>query len=321
MITLADLPHWLTVSVAVPLGLLFGSFLNVVIHRLPRDENIAYPASHCPACGAPIRPYDNIPIVSWLLLRGKARCCQAPISPRYPFVEMLGALAAWAVLELVVAEMAPTTPWYGALAAFALHLALALGLIASIFIDLEFMILPDEITLGGAALGVLSVPLRSIGWVESLAGAAVGFLVVWLPFIVIYQGIRGHPGMGLGDAKLLMLAGAWFGWPGAVFALLAGAVQGTFVALTILVLKGSIEEPEAVRRQRQELRDAIERAEGQERADLEEELARDPLGTEAEEGIGRARLAFGPFLALATLEYLLFGDAIVNRYVSWLLSA
>lgn len=116
--------------------------------------------------------------------------------------------------------------------------------------------------------------------------------------------------MGLGDAKLVMLAGAWFGWFGAVFALLGGAVQATAVTLTVLATRGKLEEPEAVKEERRALRAALESAEGEEREALERELAQDPLAEEPEPGLGGARLAFGPFIVLAILELMLFGGFI-----------
>ncbi len=312
---LLGLPYWFWASVAIALGLTLGSFLNVVIHRLPRGESVAFPASHCPACGAPIRPYDNVPLVSWALLRGRARCCGAKISPRYPVVELAGGLCAWAALEKVMADAPLDAPWWKPLLLFVVYLTLGLGLVAAIFIDLELMLLPDEITIGGAVLGLVTAPLRQVGWTESLVGAAVGFVMVWLPFHVAYRRLRGHPGMGLGDAKLLMLAGAWFGWRGAVFALLAGAVQGTVVALLVLIVKGRIDEPTAVTEEREQLRKHLEGLEGEAREQLLRELATDPLASEPEEGLGKARLPFGPFLALAVIEYMLFGEALLDAYL------
>jgi leader peptidase (prepilin peptidase)/N-methyltransferase len=311
--TLADLPPALLVGVAVSLGLVFGSFLNVVIHRLPQGQSIASPGSRCPACGTPIRAWQNVPVVSWLLLRGKARCCGARISPRYPLVELLSALLAWALLQTVVAGLPLDTPWWRVLVVFALYLSLGLGLIAAAFIDLEHMFLPDEITIGGTVLGLASVPLRpDAGFVAALGGAAVGFLVIWLPFDVIYRALRGRPGMGLGDAKLLALTGAWFGWQGALFALLAGAVQGTLVALALFLAQGRIEEPIAVRKEREEIKRQLVEASPEERREIEEALARDPVGDEPEPGLGKARLSFGPFLVLATLEYLFFGKWLLE---------
>src|SRR5262249_53372029 len=158
-------------------------------------------------------------------------------------------------------------------------------------IDLEHMLLPDEITLGGAGLGIATVPLRpDATFKESLIGASVGFFVVWLPFIVLYSKLRGRPGMGLGDAKLVLLAGAWFGWLGAAFALLAGAVQATVVMLALLATGKKIEEPAAVVAERRALHEALAKAEGAEREELLNELALDPLATEPQGGLAGARL-------------------------------
>ena len=318
MPTLADLPPPLILGVAVSLGLLFGSFLNVVIHRLPREQSVVTPGSRCGACGTPIRAYDNVPIVSWLLLRGKARCCGAKISARYPLVELLGGLFAWALVETVVADLAPETAWWRVVLVFALYLALGLGLIAAAFIDLEHMLLPDEITVGGTALGILTVPLRpEATWLGAVGGAAFGFLLIWLPFDLLYRKLRGQSGMGLGDAKLVMLAGAWFGWSGALFTLLAGALQGTIGAIVLLLTQGKIEEPEAVREERAELLRHLETLEGEERRAFEEELKKDPIANEPEPGLAKARLPFGPFLALSALQFLLFGKVLVRDYLRW----
>ncbi len=320
MPTLGDLPYWFLAATVVALGLAFGSFLNVVVYRLPRGENLAYPPSRCPNCGKAIRAFDNVPVFGWLALLGKARCCGARISPRYPLVEALGGLAAWAVFEVRVVPLAPETLWWKALLVFLPYFVLVLGLIAATFIDLEYMILPDEITLGGAVLGVLTVPLRGeVTWTESLIGAGIGFVMIWLPFDVLYRKIRGRAGMGMGDAKLTMLAGAWFGWPGAVFALLAGAVQGTVVAIVLFAAQGKIEEPEAVKREREELLRAIAEAETEdERRELTAELEADPIGEEASDALGQSRLPFGPFLVLGTLEFMIFGQYFVDNYLAYL---
>ena len=312
MLTLADLPGPFVTAIAVALGLAFGSFLNVVIYRLPRGESLSHPPSRCPGCGKAIRIYDNLPVLGWLLLRGRARCCKIRISARYPLIEAMGGLFAWAIVRAIIFELPDETLWWKVVLLFALYLALALGLLAAAFIDLDHMYLPDPITIGGAVLGIVSVPLRGGRFQDALLGALLGFLLVWLPFDFLYGKLRGLPGMGLGDAKLVMLAGAWFGWQGAVFALLGGAVQATVVALAVYLARGRIDEPEAVIRERQELQALLESSTGEARAELEREIARDPLAFEPEAGLGKARLAFGPFLALATIEYLLFGDVIVQ---------
>lgn len=320
--TVFELPAWFWMGVGVSLGLVFGSFLNVVIYRLPRGESVAFPGSHCTSCGAAIRAIDNLPVLGWLMLRGKARCCKTPISPRYPLVELLGGLLGGALIQIAVLTLPAETPlWQGGLL-FCAELALGLGLIAAAFIDASHMYLPDSITLGGAALGLLSVPIRpGATWLDSLLGAAVGFAIVWLPFDLLHRLLRGKPGMGLGDAKLVMLAGAWFGWQGALFALLAGAVQATLVVLAIFVLRGRIDEPEAVKQERAELEQELAKLSPEERAEVERELSGDPLADEPEPGFGKARIAFGPFLILATLELLLLEGFIREDLFGWVLGA
>ncbi len=308
--TIRDLSPLFLRTVAVILGLLWGSFLNVVIYRVPRDMSVVRPPSHCPGCGEPVRAYDNIPVLSYLVLRGRARCCGAKLSPRYPIVELMGGLLSLACAEMVLRQADVETTLLRASAIYVADFALCLGLVAAAFIDAEHMYLPDTITIGGAILGIGTASLRDLRYVDSCIGALVGFFGVYLPFVFLYKRLRGRAGMGLGDAKLMMLAGAWFGWPGAVFAFFAGSVQGTIAALVIYLVRGKIEEPEQVKLERAELeRDA---AAGDEEA--KQLLADDPLGKAPDEGLMAARLSFGPFLILGCLEYLFFGVFIRSAY-------
>ncbi|HEX7666538.1 MAG TPA: prepilin peptidase [Polyangiaceae bacterium] len=309
---LDELPLGFCRTVAIIFGLLWGSFLNVVIYRVPLGMSVVSPPSHCPSCGKPVKPYDNVPLLSFLILRGRTRCCNTKMSVRYPIVELLGGLAAWAVFDAVVRSLPGEAPAWKLGAIFAVDFALALGLVAAAFIDAEHMYLPDEITIGGAVLGVATASLREIGFVSSLEGAAVGFVAVWIPFIVLYKAIRGFAGMGLGDAKLLALAGAWLGWQGALFVLFAGAMQGTLGTIVIYLIKGKIEDPESVKRDNEELLALA--AKGDEEA--QKLVAEDPLLAEGAEG--RARIPFGPFLILACLELLLAGDWIFAKISSWI---
>lgn len=312
---LGELPVWFVRSLAVVLGLIWGSFLNVVIYRLPREMSVAHPPSSCPACGAWIRPYHNIPVVSWLVLRGRARCCGARISPRYPLVELIGAAVGLATLEVVRRTLPPETPVLRAAAVFVADFGLSLALVAAAFIDAEYMFLPDSITLGGTLVGLATATLRGGRLGESLLGAAAGYVGVWLFFIVLYGKLRGRPGMGLGDAKLTMLAGAWFGAAGAAFVLCAAALQGSVCALVIYLLVGKIEEPAAVREDRAELRRAAEAGD----TEAAEILAEDPLGEDPPTtGLGLARFPFGPFLALGCLEMLLAKEWIASVYRGWI---
>lgn len=307
------LPPWFVIATALFLGLSFGSFLNVVIYRLPRGLSLVHPGSRCPGCETPIKARDNIPVLGWLLLRGKSRCCKTTISIRYPAVELLCGLLAWAI---VVARLDPvqhelTAGEAGML--FAIYLTITLMLLAAALIDLEHMILPDSLTYGGALLGLISSPFRPDVSVEaSFLGGLIGFFVIWFPFIWLHEKIRGYPGMGLGDAKLAILAGTWFGPFGVLLTLFGGAIQGTIFAGIAYAISGKIEEPEAVRQQREELLRAINEAEGREKEELLAEFEADPLARPPEESPGGPRIAFGPFLALALIEQVLFFDTIMR---------
>jgi leader peptidase (prepilin peptidase)/N-methyltransferase len=319
VIRLSDLPASLVTTYAILLGLFGGSFLNVVIYRVPRGMSLVKPASHCPGCGAPVRFYDNIPVLSYLLLGGRARCCKSKISPRYVLVELIGGVLAWAIVQGLILRLPEGTSLGRAGMIFAADLMFALSLVAVAFIDLEHMYVPDAISIGGTVFGLATFSLRpDLGITDAMLGAVIGFVVVWLPFGVVYRLIRGRTGMGLGDAKLLMMAGAWFGWMGATFALLAGAVQGTIAALAILLVRGKIEEPAGVQAEKRETEKALALLTPDERAAAEAELGKDPLYEAPASGLGLARIAFGPFLALAMLEYLLVGREWLQGYVRWL---
>lgn len=316
---LADFPPSLLRVFAILFGLAWGSFLNVVIYRAPRGLSVVRPASACPTCGTAIPAWRNLPVFSYLLLLGKTACCKTKLSPRYPLVEAIGGLIAFAIVEELVLTLPPDTSVIHAGAVFIACFGLALALVAAAFIDLEHMYIPDLVSIGGTVLGIATFSLRgTTTFVESLVGAGIGFLLVWLPFSVGYRALRGQTGMGLGDAKLVMLAGAWFGWKGAVFVLLAGAVQGTIAAIFILLAKGKIEEPEAVREEKEAMMRELEAMSPEDRERAEAELRNDPIYEELSGGIGQTRIAFGPFLVLATLEYLLLGDTLIREFFRWL---
>lgn len=220
------------VGVAVFLfGLVVGSFVNVVIHRLPRGESVAFPGSHCPACDAPIRAYDNVPVLSWLILRGRCRACRAPISVRYPVIELANAVL-WIAVYL-------TAPGWADFATGAFLCSACLALLA---IDAEFRILPDRITLTGVAVGLalsffsqLRTPLSAAG------GAALGagglFLLAFL-----WEKLRGVEAMGMGDVKMLGMIGALLGTPGVVITVLLASVAGSLVGLgLVLARRGSLQ--------------------------------------------------------------------------------
>jgi leader peptidase (prepilin peptidase)/N-methyltransferase len=266
-------------------GLMVGSFLNVVVYRLPRILErqwhqecaeltgrpaaapqgpilgLARPGSHCPHCGHHIRPWENIPLLSYAILRGKCSACQAPIDPRYPATELLGGLIAL----MVIGHFGPTP-------AGAAALVLSWGLLALSLIDYDTKLLPDLITLPLLWLGLL----LSLGGlfadpVSAILGAAGGYLALWIVY-KLFKTITGKEGMGYGDFKLLALLGAWLGWQYLpqiiILSALVGAVAGTLMILAF----------------------------GRER-DLP--------------------IPYGPYLATAGWVSLLWGDTINRAYLLW----
>jgi leader peptidase (prepilin peptidase)/N-methyltransferase len=304
---IGDLPLWFVRGVAIALGLIWGSFLNVVIYRLPRDISVVTPPSHCPGCGAPVKAYLNLPVVSYILLRGRAACCGVKMSPRYPIVETIGGALALAIVEVIIRPLSFDTSIGHAAAIFTADFALALGLVAAAFIDAEHMFLPDSITIGGTILGIATATLRGHRLLDSIIAAAIGFVGIWIPFDVIYKRLRGRSGMGMGDAKLMALIGAWFGIPGMVFALFGGAIQSVVVIGVIYLVKGKIEEPAAVKAERE----VLERAAVEGDAEAKEILENDPVLANAAGGLA---IPFGPFLILAAIEFLFAGSAILDRF-------
>ena len=285
---------------AVVWGLLWGSFINVVIYRWPLGLSVVSPGSRCPSCETPIAPYDNIPVVSYLLLRGKTRCCKTRMSPRYAIVEAIGGGLSLAVFEALIAPSIGQVDDVKLLVLFFAYFALVMLLLAGAFIDLEHMLLPEFVTIGGLLIGFATLPLRDLSWQQAGIAAACPFLgIVVINFL--YKFWRGREGVGMGDAKLLALAGAWFGYRGLLFSLFVGSMQGTIAAIIIYLVHGRIEEPEGVKAQRRELQEAIERGDPGAKAELEGDML---LAHEQSDGLLRAALPLGPFLILAILEYL-----------------
>jgi leader peptidase (prepilin peptidase)/N-methyltransferase len=199
------------------LGAAVGSFLNVVIHRLPREESLVFPGSHCPFCGNAIRPWHNVPILGFLLLRGRCKDCGERISVRYPLVEALVAVLSTALWAK-----------YGPSWTFAAYFVLTAGLVAVMFIDIDHMIIPDSLSLGGLAVGVVLSLFTGVGWLASLVGVAAGggsLLAVYLAYFAVTR----REGMGLGDVKLLAAIGAFLGWQAVLFTILVSSVAGALV--------------------------------------------------------------------------------------------
>lgn len=207
-------------------GLLVGSFLNVLIHRLPRDESIVHPRSRCPACGVAIGPLDNIPVVSWLVLGARCRACRAPISIRYPLVE-LGNAALW----VAVFWRAPS--WFD-LVSGAL---LCSSCVALAWIDADFQLLPDAITLPGIAAGVaLSFFSLERTPLQAALGAALGSLSL-LAVGWTWSRLRKVEAMGLGDVKMLGMVGAFLGPWGVFLTVFCGSILGSLLGLFLVAAR------------------------------------------------------------------------------------
>ncbi len=283
---LTGLPELIGYIALFVFGGVIGSFLNVVIHRVPREESIVFPNSTCPKCGNAIKPYDNIPIVSWLVLRGKCRKCGEKISARYPAVELLNALlfmvVGWSVGFTVFLPVA---------------LIFTVTIVALVFIDAEHMLLPDVLTfplLGFALLSrlifsfvpnnevyfsdVRFYPLTQISdspaWLVALLAALLGGLVgggsLWLVG-EIWKRLRGVDAMGLGDVKLMFGVGALLGWRLTVLTIFLGAFTGALVGVIVIA--------------RSKDKDM------------------------------QAKIPFGIFLGIGALVSLLFGEQIIRWYV------
>lgn len=270
-------------------GACIASFLNVCIYRIPREESVAYPPSHCPNCNARIRWYQNIPIVSWCCLRGKCANCHKPISIRYTIVELLGGILfllayfQWAT-PFMLRQYPPffmvplADPW-----AVAVEWLVIAGLILGSFVDLAEQWIPDRVTIGGMILGVPlsflvpelqgeTVRLTALYW--SLGGMAFGFFFLW-GVGALFSKLLKKDAMGFGDVKLMGAVGAFFGPTAVLFTLIVSSIVGS-IAGGILIWRG-----------------------------------RAKIG-------GFTAVPYGPFLALGVLAWMYFGPVILEWYVKCL---
>lgn len=223
-------------------GACFGSFLSVCIWRIPREESIVFPRSHCPSCNQLIPWYQNIPVISWIILRGKCANCKVRISPRYLFLELLTATLFW----LVSRQYFDPLDGRSFLMVFLLWVVV-FGLELGTFIDLDWYILPDRVTIGGMILGVVSsyfLPeLHGYGegeWVASLIesgiGLGVGFGILYL-ISVVGRVIYKKDAMGFGDVKLMGAVGAFWGWEAVLFTLFVSSFLGSLAGMGLCLFK------------------------------------------------------------------------------------
>lgn len=328
----SDLPPIFYRVVALVFGALWGSFFNVAIYRWPRDMSVVSPPSHCPACGASVPWYRNLPLVAYLMQRGKAACCGAKMTPRYLLVELMGAVIGLAVMERTLRLTQADDPVMPMMLEALTLFVFGGALLVAAFIDLEHMIIPDEVTLPGAALGLATVALRpDVTAADAALGAGLGFLVVQVLFVWSYEGLTGRRGMGEGDSKLLLLIGAFVGWQGVLFALVGGAAQGLIVAILAIVTRQRMAPADEVSDDQGPFNQAAEtdarcRDASGEPAVLTEAEDEEPDEDDEEETpeeeaapLGARKLPFGPFLALAAFEWLFFGPQILDWYLGFFL--
>ena len=204
------------------LGAIIGSFLNVCVHRLPRQQSVAWPPSGCPHCGHQLAWYENIPVVSYLALRARCRACRAPISPRYPIIEAL--TSAMFLIAL----------WqYGPGPLLVQRLLFGCVLIVLFAIDLEHHLLPNVITLPAIVVGFAFSFFMEPGWVSSLIGIAIGGGILFI-IAEAYFRIRGEEGLGMGDVKMLAMIGAFLGWKLTLVTLMMASFAGTIVGIAVI---------------------------------------------------------------------------------------
>ncbi|TMA14991.1 MAG: prepilin peptidase [Deltaproteobacteria bacterium] len=274
-------PSWAADAYVLFVGACLGSFLNVVIARLPHGRSLISPPSSCPRCQSRIAWYDNVPVLSWIALRGRCRRCGQPISGRYPVVELLTAVLVFAIWRRFGGQWATLA-----------YAAFACGLVALTYIDLDTWLLPHQITWPLLAAGLLS-PIwnRRLAWADAAIGAAAGF-AGFAAIALLGERLLKRETMGWGDVWLLTAIGAWLGWPALLPVVLLSAVQGAAVG-TILI---------ATRR------------------DPDPSPAEAAAPSSDDDWVPpRHAVPYGPFLALGALEYLFFGDRLVSAWNSALL--
>lgn len=225
--SLSEIPLIWIQSTIFFFGLCVGSFLNVVIYRLPLEKSIVFPRSSCPKCQTLIPWWANVPLLSYVFLRARCASCKGPISLRYPFVELLTG-----VLFLLGATAVPDP------LAWPFVFYFLASLVACTFIDLDHWLLPDKITIPGMVVGILgSFFLPQHDWLNAVLGILFGggllFSVAWL-----YLGVTGKDGLGGGDIKFLAMAGAFLGWKGAFVTILFGSFVGSILGIFLMLIKG-----------------------------------------------------------------------------------
>lgn len=294
--------HVLWLCFAFVWGALWGSFVNVVVHRVPLGESVVSPGSRCGACRTPIRWYHNIPILSWLLLRGRCATCGARFSVRYMLVEAaLGALSTTVWLKLALPRTGPPPELPDVLVAWFCIFVFVADLVAIALIDLDTMRIPDALSLPPIVLGLLLALTKphvtGVTLEESILGTVIGggtlLLVTWS-----YFAITKREGMGLGDYRLLGMVGAFLGWRSLLFLLVASALQGIIFAVAARVTGVQLPVP------------------GPDEG--EEEVAASEPETAPDPSFRHMAIPFGPFIVLAALEWLILEPWLMDLFNRWI---
>lgn len=289
---LQEIPSGYFIVLAGVFGALWGSFANVVIIRVPREESVLRPASHCMTCHEKVRFYDNIPIFSYLFLRGRCRFCHARFSPKYMVVELSMALLSIGVMQMTLLN--EPSSFLAGLSAYFVWFAFIWALLTAGIIDLDTFLLPDVITLPGIVIGIAANTfLFKTGWIDPLTSAMGSYAGLSLLFVHGYKRLTGRQGMGAGDPKLLAMIGAFLMLKGALFALFAAALQGLVVGTVLVIVRRKMGGP------------TPPVLDGESEDDMEDTSATP---------FRYAKVPFGPFLALGAIEYYFFGDVLVRAY-------
>lgn len=286
---------WPALVFAVVFGALWGSFFNVCIARLPRGLSVVKPGSHCFACGQPVKAYDNVPMLSYLWLRGRCRACGVRFSARYVLVEALMAALSGLLFWSFVME-AHSVPLPIRLARFAVFFAFTGALLVLSFIDLDTQRLPDVVTLPGTAVFFLAgFGAQFAPWTERAIGLVAGYVAVRL-IADLYFYTRGREGLGLGDGKLLSMIGALLGWKALPVVVFSASLLGVAVSLPLLL--------RARRTPRVETPEAPPAPAAEDDADEDDSLR-------------YVQVPFGPFLAASAVAYLLLFDLVAPLVLAW----
>ncbi len=295
-----------------------GSFSNVVIYRVPEHKSIAWPPSSCPKCGARIKPYDNIPVLSWLFLRGKCRNCKAPISPQYVIVEAICGVMGFFLCRQIFAPNMEVLfldgVFWRMMLLFVVMTIFVIGSLALAIIDYKTTEIPPEVALPIAGFGIIAafampdswpytMVLGNIDWLDSILGGLIGGGII-VTIIGLYYLATKRIGMGGGDIWMMVMVGAVLGWQSLPFIFLASSIQGIIVAIIAIAMGKKQQTKDQQGLFRNEVANEIE-------AEVHGEDSEIAASAQADTSTGKLAVPYGPFIALAAIEYVFFGKFLL----------